>query len=52
MPAYTVPYGAADPQAAARELIVRLPSSLSERLGAATQVAGLTEVLQILISAS
>jgi hypothetical protein len=39
-----VPDDPADPQAAALELIVRLPSSLSARLADAGQVCGLTEI--------
>ena len=43
---YTVPDDPDDPETAALELIVRLPSCLSQRLAAATAAAGLTEVLQ------
>lgn len=44
--AYTPPDNPADPEAAALELIVRLPTSISERLTAAAFISGLTEVLQ------
>jgi hypothetical protein len=44
--AYTVPDTPADPEAAALELIVRLPSSLSARLAVAAQNFGLVEILQ------
>jgi hypothetical protein len=44
--AYTVPDTPTDPEAAALELIVRLPASLSSRLAAATEAIGLTEILQ------
>jgi hypothetical protein len=40
---YTVPDSPADPEAAALELIVRLPSSLSDRLTEAAFIVGLSE---------
>lgn len=43
---YVVPDNPQDPEAAALELIVRLPSSLSDRLTAAAAATGLTEILQ------
>jgi hypothetical protein len=43
---YIVPVDPADPQAAALELIVALPSSLSARLADAAKACGLTEILR------
>jgi hypothetical protein len=43
---YTVPDNPADPEAAALELIVRMPSSISPRLAVEAAAAGLTEILQ------
>jgi hypothetical protein len=45
-PTYTVPDNPADPEAAALELIVRLPASISDRLAAQVETAGLTQILQ------
>ena len=44
--AYIVPDAPTDPESAALELIVRLPSSLSDRLAVAAQNFGLVEILQ------
>jgi hypothetical protein len=46
MSAYIVPDNPADPEAAALDLIVCMPSSISERLAAEVAEAGLTEILQ------
>jgi hypothetical protein len=43
---YLPPDDPADPEAAALELIVRMPSSISPRLAAEAEAAGLTEILQ------
>jgi hypothetical protein len=43
---YTFPDNPADPEAAALEPIVRMPSSISPSLTEATEAAGLTEILQ------
>jgi hypothetical protein len=44
--AYDVPDNPADPETAALELIVRMPTSISDRLTEAAYVLGLTEILQ------
>jgi hypothetical protein len=43
---YDVPDNPAEPEAAALELIVRMPSSISPRLAADAEASGLTEILQ------
>jgi len=43
---YDIPDNPADPEAAALELIVRMPTSISDRLTEAAEVSGLTEILQ------
>jgi hypothetical protein len=43
---YSPPDNPADPEAAALELIVRLPASISDVLAAEVEAAGLTQILQ------
>jgi hypothetical protein len=45
-PSYAIPDHPADPETAALELIVRLPSALSARLADSAEACGLTEILQ------